>query len=67
MLKTVCHGNAECKNPLHSEHLCYMISQGFNFSDKQEYDSLVDKPQFRCAHCKRVANSDENLCEPEKL
>jgi hypothetical protein len=67
MIEAVCHGNAECKNPLHEEHLCYMVSQGFNLSDKQEYDSLIENPQFKCTHCKRAANNDKNLCGPDKL
>jgi len=67
MTETVSVDNLEYKNPLHCEHLCYIISQGFNFSDKQQYDSLVNNPKFRCAHCERVANIDKNLCEPVEL
>ncbi|MGA2171822.1 MAG: hypothetical protein ABSG82_02250 [Sedimentisphaerales bacterium] len=59
--------NVECKSSLHNEHLCYIISQGFNLSDKREYGSLVENPQFRCEHCGRVAGSDKNLCKPRKL
>ena len=59
--------NLECKSELHIQHLCYFISQGFNFSDKEEYEALIKDPQFKCQHCGRTAKSDKNLCEPVKL
>ncbi len=49
------------------EHLCYMISQGFHISDAQEFKTLINRPKFACRHCGRHANSDKNLCMPEKL
>jgi hypothetical protein len=67
--ETTAQTNSECncKSGLHHEHLCYIISQGFDQSDKQEYDSLVENPKFRCEHCRRVANSDKNLCKPQQM
>ena len=59
--------NLECESSLHHQHLCYIISQGFPLSDEYEYQSLIKDPQFKCQHCGRVANSDQNLCEPVKL
>ncbi len=59
--------NLQCKSPLHSKHLCYIISQGFHLSGEREYKALIEDPQFKCEHCGRVANSDKNLCEPVEL
>lgn len=50
-----------------TEHLCYLISQGFHISDAQEFKNLINRPKFACRHCDRHANSDVNLCMPEKL
>jgi len=59
--------NAECRSPLHKQHLCYIVSQGFHLSDEQEYKGLVENPEFKCQHCGRVAKSDKNLCKPVSL
>ncbi|MHC4412482.1 MAG: hypothetical protein ACYSYU_10715 [Planctomycetota bacterium] len=59
--------NAECNSPLHTEHLCYFISQGFHLSNEREYKWMVEEPQFKCQHCGRAARCEDNLCEPEKL
>ena len=59
--------NANCKDPLHKEHLCYFISQGFHLSDKDEYKCITENPQFKCQHCGRSAKSENNLCKPVKL
>ena len=50
-----------------SEHMCYLVSQGFNISDAQEYTELADNPQFRCIHCDLKAKRDESLCVPVPL
>ena len=59
--------NPNCQSDSFMEHLCYIISQGFHLSEPQEYETLVKEPHFKCKHCKRVANSDKNLCEPFSL
>ncbi|MFH1615678.1 MAG: hypothetical protein ABIG61_11430 [Planctomycetota bacterium] len=59
--------NTACRNPQHSRHLCYIVSQGFHLSDKQEYEQLISDPKFRCRHCGKTAHSDKNLCEPVKI
>lgn len=51
----------------HSEHLCYLISQGIHLSDEQEFRALIENAQYRCDHCGRHAKSNENLCVPEPL
>jgi len=57
----------DCNSELHGEHLCYIISQGFNLTDEQNYRALVEKPAFRCGHCGRTAKSAGNLCVPDEL
>ena len=57
----------ECTSLSHGKHLCYMVSQRFHVSDPAEYKALVANPKFKCEHCGRVADSDENLCEPTDL
>ncbi|MFC1634575.1 hypothetical protein ACFL5Z_07005 [Planctomycetota bacterium] len=59
--------NTECQTGLHTDHLCYMISQGFHISDEQEFKALVDKPEFKCNHCGRTAKSSTNICVPAQL
>ncbi|MHC4074532.1 MAG: hypothetical protein ACYTGS_21315 [Planctomycetota bacterium] len=49
------------------EHLCYLVSQGFNISDEQEYVDLTVNAHFRCDHCGRQANRHESLCVPVHL
>ena len=59
--------DSKCQSELHYQHLCYLMSQGFHLSDKQEYKALIDSPNFQCGHCSRKANSNENLCMPVNL
>jgi hypothetical protein len=58
---------ADCGSELHEEHLCYIISQGFNLADEQGYLALVEDPAFRCNHCGRKARRAGNLCVPARL
>ncbi len=58
---------AECDAELHTRHLCYFISQGFNLSDEQEYRALIENARYRCDHCGRTAKNDSNLCVPVPL
>ena len=55
-----------CESSSHTQHLCYMVSQGFNLSDEAEYQALVKDPQFKCQKCGRLAKSGINLCKPVK-
>jgi len=59
--------NRQCRSEFHNRYLCYMVSQGFHLSDDRQYKTLVSSPRFKCEHCGRVANSDENLCEPVEM
>ena len=67
MLKRHVHTTTECKSEDHDKHLCYLTSQGFHISDVDEFKTLINRPEFRCLHCGRQANNEENLCLPEKL
>jgi len=59
--------NSDCGSELHTQHLCYFVSQGFHLSDPEEYNALVEQAQFKCRHCGRVAKSENSLCQPTKL
>jgi len=59
--------NTECNSGVHTEHLCYIISQGFHLSDEQKYKVLVEYAEYKCNHCGRIAKSDANLCVPDRL
>jgi len=67
MLTKEIQPNAECREELHLEHLCYITSQGFHLSDEHEYKTLVNEPRFLCCRCGRIANSSRNLCVPTEL
>jgi hypothetical protein len=56
-----------CDSELHTEHLCYLLSQGFNLEDAAAYMALVENPRFRCRHCGRTAAGHGNLCLPVLL
>ncbi len=51
----------------HSEHLCYIVSQGMHLADEVAYQALIEAPRFRCSHCGRTAKSRRNLCVPDDL
>ncbi len=57
----------EYRTEEHTEHLCYIISQGFHLTDEQQYRVLIENPGYRCDHCGRTAESDTNLCVPVPL
>ena len=67
MLSEKTEHNLECKSESHSEHLCYIISQGLHLSNEQEFKALTENPRFQCHHCNRIARSDKNLCRPVDL
>ena len=59
--------NTAIDTELHSEHLCYIISQGLHLTDAAGYEALLAEPQFRCGHCQRTARERHNLCIPKEL
>jgi hypothetical protein len=53
---SICKGN-------HEGHLCVLAS-----NDKfEEIKQLTQKPQYICFNCGRVADCDDNLCNPMSL
>jgi len=67
MANKIAQSDMECRTGVHTEHLCYIISQGFHLTEKQQYKVLVEEPGYRCAHCGRTAKSNANLCVPVPL
>ena len=67
MSKQELQHNLECRDESHSEHLCYLVSQGFHISDEREFRILTENPRFQCHRCNRIAKSDKNLCVPFDL
>lgn len=67
MAEELAQQNTECCMGNHTEHLCYLISQGFHLSDEQEFMILVEDAEYRCDHCGRHAKSDVSLCVPMLL
>jgi hypothetical protein len=58
----------DCPSPHHNtEHLCYLMYEGFHLSNPDEYKVLVKDAKFRCQQCGRTAHSADNLCMPEPL
>lgn len=67
MKKELLQPNNECRTETHKDHLCYLMSQGFNLSNEQEFNALIKDAKFRCDHYGRHAKSEENLCVPMHL
>ena len=67
MAEEIAQKNTECCTGSHSDHLCYLVSQGFNLSDEQEFKTLIEDAEYRCDHCGRHAKSDASLCVPMHL
>jgi len=67
MAEQIAQQNTEYCTGNHSDHLCYLISQGFNLSDEQEFKMLIEDAKYRCNHCGRHAKSNANLCVPAPL
>jgi hypothetical protein len=49
----------------HMNHLCDLADKGQITLDQMK--ELVKDPKFICKKCGRVANKEENLCEPVPL
>jgi hypothetical protein len=57
----------EMPHPMHDEHLCYLVNMGFMESNFKDYAELVKDAKFVCKKCGRSADSEENLCRPQKI
>ena len=67
MLQETLTINSICDSEQHTQHLCYIRSQGFHLTDEQEYKALVEDAKYICDRCHRTAKSDANLCVPVLL
>lgn len=67
MLQETIKINSTCESEMNSEHLCYIISQGFHLTNEQEYNALMEDVRYMCNHCQRTARSADNLCVPVLL
>ena len=61
------HGNKECKSDEHIKHLCFLLSQGEDEKNPEEFQKLVGQPRFQCHTCGRTAHSADNVCMPIEL
>ena len=59
--------NVDCEAKAHEQHLCYLMYEGYHYSNREEYKALVQNAQFICQNCGRTAASEKNLCAPTKL
>ena len=59
--------NTECRSENHDQHLCYLTSQGFHLSNPDDFQALTNDPEYKCQHCGRKANSNQNLCVPASM
>jgi rubrerythrin len=67
MAEDTVSNNSDCESSSHTQHLCYIISQGFNLSDEAEYKALIKDPKFKCQKCGRSAKSENSLCKSVEL
>jgi hypothetical protein len=59
--------NNEMPHEGHDQHLCSLHEDGLLKDNFEEWKRLVSNGQFVCGGCGRVANSSDNLCDPQKL
>jgi len=54
-------------HPEHEQHLCLLQNIGYLKTKLDDYKILVKDGKFICRNCGRVAVSEKNLCNPDKL
>jgi hypothetical protein len=57
----------KCEGDLHKQHLCYLMYEGFHYSNRAEFKKLVHEAEYVCMNCGRTAKHDASLCAPAKL
>ncbi|MFC1764275.1 hypothetical protein ACFL6U_19655 [Planctomycetota bacterium] len=67
MNDTMMQANTACNRDFHEDRLWYVAAQGFNIENPVEYNALIVDYHYRCGHCGRQANRQENLCKPQPL
>ena len=59
--------NDQCKSDEHIKHLCFLLSDGFDEANPEQFQAIVGEPQFQCHTCGRTAHSADNVCMPIEL
>ena len=59
--------NSACESDKHSEHLCFLMYEGWHFGHRGEYKALVQDASHLCENCGRTAKRASNLCAPKEL
>ena len=59
--------DAGCESGKHEEHLCYLMYEGYHYTNREGYRALVSDAQYICQNCGRTAKHEKNLCAPVKL
>jgi len=54
-------------HPDHEHHLCLLHNVGYLKTNLNDFKNLVKDGEFMCRNCGRVAASEKNLCNPDKL
>ena len=54
-------------HPDHEQHLCLLQNVGYLKANLNDFKNLVKDGKFICRNCGRVAASEKNLCNPDKL
>ena len=67
MPKKLVYQKPECATGHHEHHLCFLMGDGFHFSNKAEYKAMVQNAEYRCENCSRTACAARHLCAPIPL
>ena len=59
--------NVDCKEEGHGQHLCFLMYDGFHYSQPADYKAMVRDAEFRCQNCARTAHKAEHVCAPVPL
>ena len=54
-------------HPEREHHLCLLQNVGYLKTNLNDFKNLVKDGKFICRNCGRVAASEKNLCNPDKL
>lgn len=67
MAKSCCGSKNSCCRNIDRENKMCTLTKSQEQSDIDKVASLKDDPQYICNCCGRMANKEENLCEPRKM
>ena len=59
--------NTACESDYHDRHICFLMYEGFHYSNRDGYRELVQDAHYRCQNCGRTAKEAKNLCAPVDL